>query len=271
MRRLPVAAFFALAIATIAAFFVTQHLKVSTPLLAGYPAPRPAAINPIDPHECRVSTRSGGSERISFGSMLVSFYLLNRSDDVNVYIVGSDGTKVVRTLASGRYMRGGTKHSVRTTFTWNGRLADGSVAPDGTYYIRVSLIHQDRSVLISNPAGVAEPVTVETVAPHPQVTSVTPDLIPRSGANATIRYTGARGLPGRILIYRTDLPGGSRLVKSFTSRRGTSSVWNGTISGRPAPPGTYVMVLEITDKACNTGRSPVAGTTAAAHAVVTVR
>ena len=35
VRRLPVAAFVALAIATIAAFFVTQHLKVTTPLLDG--------------------------------------------------------------------------------------------------------------------------------------------------------------------------------------------------------------------------------------------
>ena len=47
------------------------------------------------------------------------------------------------------------------------------------------------------------------------------------------------------------------------------SVWDGTIGGRPARPGTYVVALELTNRACTTGRSP---TTAAAapHAVVTV-
>ncbi len=39
MKRLPVAAFVALALATVAAFFFIQHLKVSTPLIAGDPCP----------------------------------------------------------------------------------------------------------------------------------------------------------------------------------------------------------------------------------------
>ena len=49
-------------------------------------------------------------------------------------------------------MQGGS-HPVRRGFTWDGRTANGAVAPDGTYYIRVALIHQGRSVLISNNAG----------------------------------------------------------------------------------------------------------------------
>ena len=36
------AAFAALVVATVAAFFVTQHLKVTTPLIAGAPSPLPA-------------------------------------------------------------------------------------------------------------------------------------------------------------------------------------------------------------------------------------
>ncbi len=258
MRRLPVAAFVALAVVTVAAFFVTQHLKVTTPLIAGYPAPEPAAINPVDPHKCLIRTPKGRFKRISFGSMLVSFYLLNRSDDVDVYIVASDGTRVVRTLALDRYMRGGTKHPVRTSFRWNGRRADGSVAPDGTYYIRVSLIHQERSVLISNLSGAAEPVTVETVAPRPQVTSVAPNVISSGQTDTTIRFTGNRGLPTRILIYRTGAPGRPRLVKSYGAQdREGRAVWNGMIHGGPAAPGTYLIGLEVTDRACNTGFFPV--------------
>jgi flagellar hook assembly protein FlgD len=268
VRRLPVAAFMTLAVATIAAFFVTQHLKVSTPLLAGFPAPYPAAINPVDGRVCQ----GVHGRPVSHRTMQVSFYLLNRSDSVDVYVVDQNGT-VVDTIASGVPMR--ASPPVRQRFSWNGRTSSGTVAPDGTYYIRVSLIHQGRSVLISDNAG-ALPVTVETVPPRPKVTGVTPHLIPRAGVSgATIRYTGNHGVAGRILVYRTDLPGPPRLVKSFPARRGGTTPWDGTLAhGVPAPQGTYLIGVKVTDKACNTGVfpaefPPVPGTTA--HAGVTVR
>lgn len=261
MRRLPVAAFVALAAATVAAFFVTQHLKVTTPLLAGDPAPHPAAINPVDGQVCK---------GVSHRRMFVSFYLLHRSDDVDVDIESATGT-LVDTLASGVHMVGGN-HPVRRPFTWNGRTASGAVAPDGIYYIRVTLIHQGRSVLISNNAG-PEAVTVETVPPRPRVTAVSPSLIPQSTSSVRIGSAGTSGGPARVLIYRTDLPGGPRLVKTFAGGH-SKSTWDGTIGGRPAPQGTYLIGLKVTDKACNTGRfpdqlPPVPGTTAGAG--VTVR
>lgn len=264
MRRLPVTAFMVLGAVTVAAFFVTQHLKISTPLLAGTPAPHPAAINPVNGQICK-----GTSHR----SMHISFYLQNRSDDVDVDIVDTGGA-VVASLASGVHMQGG-RHPVRRGFVWNGRTAGGRVAPDGIYYIRVALIHQGRSVLISDNAG-ALPVTVQTAPPHPRVTGVAPGLIPRSGAaGAVVRYTGSGGLLGRMLIFRTDLPGAPRLVKSFPARAGGATTWDGTVAGgAPAPQGTYLVGLRVTDRACNTGSfpavlPPVAGTTA--HAGVSVR
>ena len=257
------AAFVALAVATVAAFFVTQHLKVTTPILAGAPAPSPAAINPIAGRQCK-----GKSHR----RMLVSFYLQNRSDDVDVDIVDTAGA-VVDTLASGVHMQGGTT-PVRRAFTWDGRTLSGAVAPDGTYYIRVALIHQGRSVLISNNAG-PEPITVETVPPRPQVTRVSPALIPQGTTSGVqIAQSGTAGQAPRVLVYRTDLPGGPHLVKTFAGRHGARSAWDGTIGGHPAPQGTYLIGLKVTDRACNTGRfpaelPPVAGTTAGAG--VTVR
>jgi hypothetical protein len=259
-----VAAFVALAVATVAAFFVTQHLKVTTPILAGAPAPHPAAINPVDGQVCG---------RVSHRRMFVSFYLQNRSDDVDVDIVEPDGSTVVDTLASGVHMQGGNT-PVRRGFTWNGHTASGAVAPDGTYYIRVALIHQGRSVLISNNAG-PEPIIVETVPPRPRVTRVSPALIPqRTQTTVSIGQSGTAGQAPRVLVYRTDLPGGPRLVKTFAGRHGAQSGWDGTIGGRPAPQGTYLIGLKVTDQACNTGRfpaelPPVAGTTAGAG--VTVR
>jgi FlgD Ig-like domain len=263
VTRVPVAAFVALVVATVAAFFITQHLKVTTPLINGSPVPVPALINPLDGGTCQ-----GVNHRF----MRVSFYLLHRSDDVDVYIVDQNGT-IVRTLASGRHMRRGVRKP-DGLFGWNGREDNGSVAPDGTYYIRVSLIHQGRSVEISNAAG-PEPVAVRNGKPHPVVTDVTPSVIAQDGTAVTIHYTGSERRSGIVRLYRTDLPGPPRLVKSFKTRwRGTQAIWDGKIRGRPAPEGTYLVGFDVTDKSCATGKfparlPPVPGSTP--HAGVSVR
>jgi hypothetical protein len=281
LSRWPVATFVALAIATVGAFFVTQHLKVTTPLIAGFPAPVPSAINPVDGGACRLRDPAGRLVPVSFRRTRVSFYLLHRADDVDVYVVNQDGT-IVDQLASGRPMA----IKVRQAFTWDGRESNGSVAPAGLYDIRVSLVHQGRTLLISNQnSGAVEPVTVETTPPMVRVTSVTapgiaagnPTVIPLAGvADVTIHYTGADGLRPQMLIYRTDLPGPPRLVKSYAATSaGGHSLWNGTLTGgAPAPQGTYLVGLMLTDRACTTARfpamlPPAPGTTA--HAGVTVR
>jgi hypothetical protein len=271
VRRLPVAAFVALVIATVGAFFVTQHLKVTTPLIAGSPSPRPAAFNPVDGRICLLRNHSGVRVPVNYKRMQISFYLQHRADDVDVYIVNQDG-QIVDTLASGRHMA----INRRSLFTWTGRTSTGKIAPDGVYNIRVSLIHQGRSLLIPSRSADAT-VTVETKASPLRVTGVSPALIPAPGVSgATVRFTGAGKRRPRVLIYRTDLPGGPVLVKSFnaTSRRGRT-LWDGTLSGgAPAPQGTYLMGLRLTDQACNSARfptrlPPAPGSTT--HAGVTVR
>jgi hypothetical protein len=250
---MPVAAFVALVAATIAAFFITQHLKVATPLIAGRPAPVPSAINPVSRRTCLVSTPVG-KRRVNFWQMGISFYLQNRSDDVDVYIVDQTGD-VVRTLVTGEYMRGGT-HPVRTQFIWDGRLDNGSIAPDGTYYVRVWLIHQGRSIVISNQAG-PEPIKVLTVAPHPVVTQVTPPLIASGGTSVTVHYRGTENDRAFVKIYRIDVRGGPRLVKSFAVKGDSrEAIWNGAILRRPAPAGRYLVRLQAIDAACNVGWYP---------------
>lgn len=262
MSRLPIAAFAALAVATVGAFFVTQHLKVTTPLISGFPAPSPSWINPLEGKVC------GG---VNHRRMFVSFYLQHRSDDVDVYVVDQSGT-IVRTLAQGRHMRRG----VRTpdgVFSWDGRQDNGQVAPDGVYYIRVALIHQGRTADISNQSG-RLPVTVRTIPPRPKVISVSPSLIPQGDRGVKITYTGNEHQGTTILLYRTDLPG-TPVVKRFRAAGGAhSAVWDGKIHQRPAPAGTYLVGLNVTDRACNTGRFPLVvppapGTTP--HAGITVR
>jgi hypothetical protein len=258
LSRLPLAAFGALVVATVGAFFVTQHLKVLTPLINGSPKPSPSTISPGE-------TGCGGKYR----SAAFSFYLQHRADDVAVYIVDQNAT-IIRTLASGRHMRRGVRFP-DGSFPWNGREDNGTIAPDGTYYYRIALLHQGRTIELTK-----TPVVVKTTPPRPVVTGVSPSLIPQGGSeHVTISYQGNEKRSVVIRIYRTDLPPGPRLVKSFvTSRRATTARWDGKIHLRPAPAGTYLVGVDVTDKACNTGSFPVTippprGSTA--HAGVTVR
>jgi hypothetical protein len=252
VSKLPVVAFAVLVAATVGAFFITQHLKVSTPLLAGTPAPFPAAINPVDGVTCyQPATHRYVDHRI----MGISFYLLNRSDTVDVYVVDSTG-KLVATLARGRYMQGGS-HPVRSYFTWNGRESGGAVAPDGRYYLKVRLSGQRRTVTISNTSG-PEPVTVKTAPPRPVVTSVTPRVVSRGHLTpVTVAFAGNEKLAVTVIVYRI----GRRLrlteVKSFlTAGTPSRAGWDGMIRERPAPTGRYLIGLQATDAACNTGSFP---------------
>jgi hypothetical protein len=139
------------------------------------------------------------------------------------------------------------------------------------YYIKVSLFHEARSLIISS-ATAALPVTVETTRPSVRVTRVTPASVTSgASARATIHYTGTGTLRPRILIYRVT-GGRSQLVKSFaaTTKTGTST-WDGTVAGgQPAPPGTYVAGVLFTDNACTTAVSPTSPSAAPA-AVITVQ
>ncbi len=246
--RLSIAAFGALVVATVAAFFVTQHLKVTTPVITGMSHPQP-----FSPGTCKPTTH-------------ISFYLLHRSDDVSIYVIDSNGT-IVRTLVTGMYMR--ARPPVRRVFVWNGREDNGSLAPDGTYYFRVGLARQGRSIDLTG-----YPAELKTVAPRPVVTRIDNALLPL-GAGAVIHYAGNESRGGMIHVYRTDLPGAPRLVWSFpTPWRGEQAIWDGRVHGAPAPAGTYLIGLSVTDRACNTGQfpaiiPPTPGSTAGAG--VTVR
>ncbi len=256
MRRLPAVAFAVLVLATVGAFFVAQHLKVTTPLVAGNPRPFPAVINPN-------GTGCQGANRYA----KFSFYLLHRADDVAVWVVDQTGA-IVRTLAAGRHMRRGVRFP-DGNFPWDGREDNGRLAPDGTYYFRIALLHQGRTIELTK-----TPITVKTKPPAPAVTSVTPALIPEGNSQVTIGLRGVTKRGGTVRIYRTDLPGTPRQVKSFGVRAGSAATWDGRIHKRPPAAGTYLIGVDTTDAACNTGHFPASlpptpGSTP--HAGITVR
>lgn len=163
MNRFPMIAFVVLVVATVAAFFIIQHLKVSTPLISGVTPPTPAEINPLSGRTCVDPVRREQVGPVS----RISFYLLHASDKVDVYIVNQSGTRTIATLAHGRFMKASLfPHEVATAFAWNGRDQNGSIAPDGSYYFNVHLIHQGRIVTISNNSGPL-PVRVNATARCP--------------------------------------------------------------------------------------------------------
>jgi hypothetical protein len=129
VSRLPLAAFSALVVATVGAFFITQHLKVTTPLISAVSPPTAPVIYP-----------DGGANPRCPESSSISFYLLHRADEVSVYVVNARDV-VVRTLAT----RVPMARKQRVAFTWGGR-ADGRPAPAGQYEFRVVLVHQRRTI-----------------------------------------------------------------------------------------------------------------------------
>lgn len=277
-RRLPVAAFVALAIATVGAFFLVQTLKVSTPLISGLPAPHPSRINPVSGGVCAIPSGKQHRPRpTSFRSMRISFLLLNQADAVTVQIVNPAG-HVVDTIARSVPMAINRRHA----FTWNGRLADGRVAPGGRYYVQVQLIHQHRTIQIaSQNTGALEPVTVED-GPAPirvisvKADGVEPAVFPQpSGRPIAIRFTVVGTHRPTVRVYRTDVPGGPRLVDTFDATTLRTAFWNGTTAnGSPAPQGTYQIGLSALDRACSVSRFPASLPAAAGstlHDGVTIR
>jgi hypothetical protein len=257
-----VIAFATLVVATIAAFFITQHLKSSTPVIAGMTHPPP------------FSNDGDGCLRRTY----INFYVKHRSDSVSVFVVDSEGD-VVQTVASGVEMHNeptAPGQKIRRTFYWYGHEYDGQLAPNGTYYFRIALAEQGQIVNLTQ-----YPVVVDTVPPHLAITRISPSQLPAPGrVPATIYFTGSDGRGGYLIIYRTGPAEPPRVLDArripfskANPQHGYTKTWDGLIHGVPAPPGTYVMALKVTDRACVTGTFPVylppgAGTTP--HAGVTV-
>jgi hypothetical protein len=148
MRRLPTITFGAVAVATVAAVFITQHLKVTTPLITspwgGLPTyyKTPHNIVPTNPR-C--------------DSVTLYFQLLHSADSFSLYIV-DDQDRVVKTLASNVAAR------IKQPFhyAWNGRLEDGAIARKGLYNFKLHLIHQDRTI---DPVIFGYPISVQSTCP----------------------------------------------------------------------------------------------------------
>jgi hypothetical protein len=145
--------------------------------------------------------------------------------------------------------------------TWDGRTDAGRRAPDGLYRLRVSLRRTGRTAIIRTKS-----IELDTTAPRPVVVRTRADggqAAPRGPAivspGQSVVVTVRRVSPyrrTRFAIWRTD--GRPREVATFESRRKGSrrGIWDGLVDGEPAPPGTYLIVPTVEDRAGNRGSSP---------------
>lgn len=235
MTRLARVAFGVLVLATLGAFVVTQKLKSSPPLVV-----RPWLSEVFSPAPDARARRAR-----------VSFWIVN-GDDVSVSIVDAEG-RIVRRLADGLAL----PERKRITLWWNGRDEDGKIAPDGRYRVRIALIHQGRTI---EPPGT---IRLDTRPPRPLVTDVEPRtgdgpaFLPQDGVEAvTIHVTGTERRRSRVLIYRTDVDPPRQVGEIAVPFHARTATWDGTLGGRPAPPGTYLMGLLVADRSGNAATFP---------------
>jgi hypothetical protein len=222
--RLAFVAFGLLSLATVAAFFVTQRLKDSDPIVKRIATPLWISPN----GDGRKDTA-----RIKFQ--------LPKADRTTVAIVTVGGDERRRLMDDRSLGRG--LHEV----VWDGRDDSGAVMPDGEYYVRLSLRTQGRAV--TGP----RPITLETTPPHPKLLSA---LRLRDG-KVRLRFSGPTSPPPLFTVYRTDA-GRPRKVDSFLGPRGQNvAEWSGFVEGlRKAPPGDYAFAVTVQNKALVAGSSP---------------
>src|SRR3954447_12975662 len=209
-----------LVLLTVGAFFVTQRLKRAKPAIRHVHIPTWISPN-----------GDGRKDTARLG------FRLPKADRVTVSIVDGGGDEIRRLLDDRSLPKG------RHRFRWNGRDASAAAAPDGLYYLRVTLRDQGRATTAPRP------IHLVTRRPRPKLVSVPPSRIAARGPRRiTIRYAGASRPAAPIFsIYRTDAGGRPRLVARHAGALGrTVGFWDGrNRRGHRVPPGTYAVAVTV--------------------------
>ncbi|MEA2426191.1 MAG: hypothetical protein QOH13_2601 [Thermoleophilaceae bacterium] len=230
-RRAATILFALFVLATGGAFFVTQRLKRSTPIVE-----RVFFQQWVSPNH------DGRKDAVTVR------FDLPKAQRVTVSLVDRRG-ELVRTLADDRFLSKGTQ-----PFRWDGLDDNGIVVPDGSYRLRVGLRDEGRSITAPRV------LHVDTRPPRPRIVAVTPPtVVPGSAGRrgrVRIRFVGPADTPPAIGVWRTD-SGKAVQVAGFQSRRGReTATWDGLIDGQPAPEGAYAFSVTVQDKAGNRGSVP---------------
>src|SRR5919206_3964920 len=216
-----------LVVATVGAFFVTQRLKRSSPVVRHVVLP------------LYISPNGDGRK----DTAVIRFRLPKADDRVTVSMVDANGDEV-RRLADRRLSKG------RHHFVWNGRDSSAAILPDAFYYLRVVLGGQGRGTITRRG------IHLVTAKPKPKLLAVSPARLHTGGQPVTIRFSRPSNPAPVFSVYRTDT-GPPRLVQRFTgTAASTTGTWNGRVGGRPAPAGTYAFAVTVENRALVAGSAP---------------
>ncbi len=224
------ATFALLVLATVAAFFVAQRLKKTTPLVNNV-----RVTKYFSPNGDRYKDRA----RLSF--------ITKKGDRVTASVVDENDNEV-RRLVTDRYMPKG-----RHVFHWDGRTDDGLTVADGVYHLRVGLRDEGRT------ATTPKNLRLDTVPPKPFVTFVSPDWISpgaESGSVARIRYEGSTRSRPEFLVYRTGIKRSTQVTRFWGKAGASTASWDGKVDGRAVPRGNYLIAVRVRDAAGNLGSGP---------------
>jgi len=235
-RLLPTALVLGLLVATASAFAVTEGLKLYRSPISGM-----KALRPFSP-TCGCTK---AFEEIRFK--------LRKADDVTVTIVRSGRDGSLRTIVAGH-----AAHAGWNRFSWNGRTDDGVLAQDGTYYARVALVHQHRTITLPNP------IVLITQAPKVLAASTNRAVFSPDGDHESDSVTIRYRLSGRGhgAVY---FDGHQILYTHFAPRTGTLT-WYGRRNGAALPPAEYRLRVGAVDAAGN-----VAGVSRSMFVTVRIR
>jgi spore germination protein YaaH/flagellar hook assembly protein FlgD len=151
---------------------------------------------------------------------------LTRSATTTLGLYDAGGT-LVRTVWSGRAQAAGTR-----TWTWNGRLADGTLVPQGRYLARLTV----RSGLGTQ--VLERPVWAAGFAVTPSATKVVP------GKSLTVRFVSIEPLSSRPTV--TFKQPGRSAVKVAATRLADGS-YKATFTVRTGPAGAGSVKVAATD------------------------
>ena len=176
---------------------------------------------------------------------------LRKADRATVVIFDTDDREIAVADAKqkGRRIRA----------TWDGRLADGALAPDGPYRFAIRLARQDRTIRIPDAIILdATAPTIESDAKPGQ--RISPGLDGSAGS-----YGFALGadepVKFRLMVHQIQPSGAARLIRRETAlqfQRRKTLQWSGDAGnlpldkvGKPVGPGSYIVGWTAEDRGGN--------------------
>ena len=212
-----------LLVATAAAFAITEHLKlIKSPIYGTEVSNRDGVPTKLFSPVCQCANSAA---RLTIR--------LRHHDHVTVTIVDAEDRQVA-TIASDESVGARAPQH----FVWDGRMADGTQAPDGVYHPWVSLSHARHTYRFTNK------IILDTTPPKVRAASVGDSTL-CAGPSRTVAISYSFSEKAHAVVYL----GRRKIIVGRETQQPVK--WGGTVGGKPLPAGTYVLSVGGQDLAGN--------------------